>query len=79
VETRLLVHEPEGWKAITYVWKDDQTDALLEIAGDDKQISFISAAGVKNRLDMWCPIKTSARAVITAMTRSCPLVPLWGN
>jgi uncharacterized repeat protein (TIGR03806 family) len=33
LETRLLVHQPEGWEAIPYVWNDDQSDATLQIAG----------------------------------------------
>jgi uncharacterized repeat protein (TIGR03806 family) len=32
-ETRLLIRQNQTWKALTYVWKDDQTDAMLEIAG----------------------------------------------
>ena len=34
VETRLLVRYEDGWKAIPYVWNDDQTEAYLAIAGD---------------------------------------------
>lgn len=29
LETRLLVHSPEGWQGYTYVWNDAQTDAEL--------------------------------------------------
>ena len=34
VETRLLVRYEEGWKAIPYVWNEEQTEAYLAIAGD---------------------------------------------
>ena len=34
LETRLLVHYDDGWKAFPYVWNRDQTEAWLEIAGD---------------------------------------------
>ena len=30
IETRLLIRKSSGWQAYTYVWKEDQTDALLE-------------------------------------------------
>ena len=40
VETRLLVHYDDGWKAFPYVWNDEQTEAFLEIAGADFQFSF---------------------------------------
>jgi hypothetical protein len=33
IETRLLIHENDGWKALEYVWNDEQTDAILEVAG----------------------------------------------
>lgn len=45
IETRLLVHQPEGWKALDYIWRDDQTDALLEVAGDTKTVSYVDAGG----------------------------------
>ena len=32
VETRLLIHENDGWKALEYVWNDEQTEAFLEVA-----------------------------------------------
>lgn len=33
IETRLLVHRPEGWVAIPYVWNEAQSDAALARAG----------------------------------------------
>ena len=45
LETRLLLHEPDGWKALEYVWNDDQTDAVLEVAGDSKEVAYVDAAG----------------------------------
>lgn len=30
IETRLLIRKSDGWKAYTYVWNDEQTDAFLE-------------------------------------------------
>ena len=34
IETRLLVHQPDGWDALAYVWDDAQREAQLEIAGE---------------------------------------------
>jgi uncharacterized repeat protein (TIGR03806 family) len=34
IETRLLVHQPDGWDALAYVWDEAQRDARLEIAGE---------------------------------------------
>jgi len=33
METRLLIHEASGWKASEYVWNDEQTETVLEVAG----------------------------------------------
>ncbi len=50
IETRLLIKEANEWKAITYVWNDEQTEAFLEIAGDDRQVEFIDEAGKKQQV-----------------------------
>jgi uncharacterized repeat protein (TIGR03806 family) len=49
METRLLIHEAEGWKALVYVWNDEQTDAFLEVAGDTKEISYTDQNGKKKK------------------------------
>ncbi|MBO0951099.1 SO2930 family diheme c-type cytochrome [Fibrella forsythiae] len=49
IETRLLVHQPEGWKALDYVWNDEQTDAFLEVAGDTKTVNYIDKTGVSHQ------------------------------
>lgn len=45
VETRLLVRHEDGWTALPYVWNAEQTDALLEIAGDQQPIRLVSDSG----------------------------------
>lgn len=45
METRLLVRNETGWKALEYVWNDEQTDALLEVAGDRKTVKYVDAGG----------------------------------
>jgi len=47
LETRLLVHEEEGWAAYPYIWNEEQTDATYDPAGETKSISYIDAAGKK--------------------------------
>ena len=46
METRLLVHQEVGWKAFDYVWNDEQTDAVLEVAGDTKTVQYVDKAGI---------------------------------
>ncbi|CCH01678.1 hypothetical protein FAES_3671 [Fibrella aestuarina BUZ 2] len=45
METRLLIRNESGWKALEYVWNDAQTDAVLEVAGDRKTVRYVDAAG----------------------------------
>lgn len=44
IETRLLVNSSsEGWVPLPYIWKADQSDAVLEIAPDAQRISYRDA------------------------------------
>ncbi|WGL18124.1 hypothetical protein PVT68_07460 [Microbulbifer bruguierae] len=45
LETRILVRRADGWQALPYVWNEQQTDALLEIAGDARRLQLVSADG----------------------------------
>lgn len=38
IETRLLVRYADGWRALTYVWNDEQTEAYLAVAGDQLEL-----------------------------------------
>ena len=61
IETRLLVHRPEGWDAVEYIWNDEQTDAHLEIAGDLKKVSWIHYDGSKKDIDYVIPNKNQCK------------------
>ena len=45
METRLLVRYEEGWKALPYVWNDEQNEAFLAVAGDQWPISLVDENG----------------------------------
>tara|TARA_B100000214_G_scaffold107744_1_gene75918 strand:+ start:1255 stop:2292 length:1038 start_codon:yes stop_codon:yes gene_type:complete len=45
LETRLLINTNEGWKAISYVWNEEQTDAKRAIAGATIPTTFIDSHG----------------------------------
>ncbi len=55
METRLLVHEEKGWKALPYIWNDEQTDAILEVAGARKDVSWVHTDGSKRNLNYVIP------------------------
>ena len=45
LETRLLINTNNGWKAISYVWNEDQTDAKRAIAGATIPTRFVNSSG----------------------------------
>jgi uncharacterized repeat protein (TIGR03806 family) len=40
LETRLLVLENGVWKALPYIWNDEQTEAYLDVAGKSMRVSW---------------------------------------
>ncbi|MEZ4826929.1 MAG: SO2930 family diheme c-type cytochrome [Bacteroidia bacterium] len=55
METRLLIHETDGWVAFPYHWNEEQTDAFLEVAGDTKPVKWVNDKGKKVMLDYAMP------------------------
>ncbi|OED43905.1 hypothetical protein ACH42_08910 [Endozoicomonas sp. (ex Bugula neritina AB1)] len=45
IETRILVHQEQGWFALPYVWNEAQTEAILEWAGDSKMLTLVHKDG----------------------------------
>lgn len=55
LETRLLLKEEKGWKALEYLWNTEQTDAALEVAGASFPVEWQDAAGKKQRIEYVAP------------------------
>jgi parallel beta-helix repeat protein len=45
LETRLLIHRNEGWKALPYIWNQGKTDADLTVTGGTANVSWIDIDG----------------------------------
>ena len=45
LETRLLVHEEDGWVGLPYIWNEEQTEAELAIVGGPLDVSWIDRSG----------------------------------
>jgi uncharacterized repeat protein (TIGR03806 family) len=45
VETRLLIHKPDGWAAYPYIWNAEQTEATYAPVGGHQVIDTIGADG----------------------------------
>jgi uncharacterized repeat protein (TIGR03806 family) len=55
IETRLLIHETDGWKGRTYVWNEEQTEATLRIAGGDRAVHWIDERGHERQVNYLIP------------------------
>ncbi len=75
METRLLLHEPSGWKALEYIWNDEQTEAYLEVAGDTKAVSWIDAAGQPRQLAYSMPNLNQCKGCHNRNEKLTPIGP----
>jgi len=51
IETRLLVHDVDGWKVWVYVYNEDMTDAVLTLGGLTVSVSWIDEDGNTQTLE----------------------------
>lgn len=46
LETRLLINEAGVWKALPYLWNDEQTEAYLYVAGKNLDVTWTNVDGL---------------------------------
>lgn len=79
METRLLVHRESGWENLDYIWKDDQSDAVLDVAGDVKQVSWIGKNGENHHIDYIIPNKNQCKGCHWYNNAIMPIGPKVAN
>lgn len=55
LETRILLHEEGGWKSLPYVWNEEQTDALLDVAGNASMVNYTDRNGTRRSFEYMVP------------------------
>jgi len=55
IETRVLIHTEDGWEAWPYIWNEAQTDAVLDLGGESRAISFVDADGAEQTASYLIP------------------------
>jgi uncharacterized repeat protein (TIGR03806 family) len=55
IETRLLLREAKGWKALEYIWNEGQTEANLDVAGTTTPVEFVHSNGKKVSFEYVAP------------------------
>jgi len=73
METRLLIHTPEGWMGFPYVWNEEQTEAILEIAGERMDASFIDKNGGKTKFEYVVPNFNQCKGCHVNQNRMIPI------
>jgi parallel beta-helix repeat protein len=61
IETRLLIHRKDGWKALPFTWRADGTDADLTLAGGTRKVSWIHSDGSSRSTEYVIPDANSCK------------------
>jgi len=75
IETRVLIREETGWKALPYVWDETQSDAFLDVAGDTREVSYIDNEGRRRRHAYQIPNLNQCKGCHTLAERMTPIGP----
>jgi len=75
VETRLLINRGEEWDAFGYTWNDEQTDAVYDVVGDIKEISWINGTGEEIKVDYIIPNKNQCKGCHAYDNKLKPIGP----
>ena len=62
IETRLLIHRPEGWTALTYLWNEAQTEAVLHRVGAVVPLKLVGEDGADEAFSYVVPNVTQCAA-----------------
>lgn len=73
LETRLLIKEASDWKALVYIWNDEQTDAFLEVAGKNIEVKWKHTDGQLRQVNYSVPNLNQCKS---CHDRSEKLVPI---
>lgn len=75
LETRLLIKETSGWKALTYIWNDDQSDAVLEVAGASIPVEWVDYDNKKRKFDYGVPNNNQCKGCHSFDGKFTPIGP----
>ena len=75
IETRLLEKKSGEWKALVYTWNEAQTEAFLEIAGDEHEVRFIDDKGNKQQVRYLVPNLNQCKGCHNTKDKLLPIGP----
>ena len=75
LETRLLIHKPDGWAAFPYVWNAAGTEAVYAPAGKQADIDFIDPSGMPLSIRYAVPNKNQCKTCHQSGDAVLPIGP----
>lgn len=75
LETRLLIHHEEGWKALPYIWNAEQSEAYLEITGGTIPVALAN----QKRINYTIPDLNQCKSCHDSGGKMIPLGPSIGQ
>ena len=75
LETRLLILENGSWKALPYVWNEEQTEAYLDVAGRTLTVSWKHSDGTIRKIDYSVPNVNQCRGCHLKGDKVMPIGP----
>lgn len=75
IETRLLVRLPGGWRALTYIWNSEQTDAFWSLAGALVDVAFTDSSGVRREATYVVPNQNQCKSCHSFNQTLAPIGP----
>ena len=79
IETRLLLHRPEGWVALPYVWRADGSDAELKLGGARVPVTIRHAGEKDQAISYAVPNKNQCKQCHSSKDKTEPIGPNWSN
>lgn len=75
IETRLEIKENDVWNVATYIWNQNQTDAILALDGLDTPISWIDENGIGRSTAYHIPTENECMTCHQSNSKMTPLGP----
>lgn len=75
IETRLLIHKEDGWKAAQYNWNEETTEARLSVVGKSAEVSWTHYDGTKRNHTYRAPNSNQCKQCHEIEGKMVPLGP----
>lgn len=75
IESRLLIKQDSKWNAATYIWNENQSDALLDYNGAEMDVSWIDNSGINLSTRYQIPSQNDCGTCHQSNSKLTPLGP----